>query len=93
MAVRQDSLSEIRYIKRQNLEQEARVVGNYYRDLIRSYGIDCTYWKLDTKEFTNYKGIIDENTRLLHAYGYDTTPVYDCSASMITYMEVETDIL
>lgn len=93
MAVRQDSLSEIRYIKRQNLEQEARVVGNYYRDLIRSYGIDCTYWKLDTREFTNYKGIIDENTRLLHAYGYDTTPVYDCSASMITYMEVETDIL
>ena len=92
MAVRQDSLNELRYIKRQNLEQEARVVGNYYRDLIRSYGIDCRYWKLDTSEFTNFTGIIDENARLLKAYGYDVSPCYNCSADMITYMEVQTDI-
>ena len=93
MAVRQDSIDELRYIKRQNLEQEARVVGNYYRDLIRSYGIDCRYWKLNTSEFTNFKGIIDENTRLLRAYGCNVSPCYNCSADMITYMEVQTDIL
>lgn len=93
MAVRQDSIDELRYIKRQNLEQEARVVGNYYRDLIRSYGIDCRYWKLNTSEFINFKGIIDENTRLLRAYGCNVSPCYNCSADMITYMEVQTDIL
>lgn len=93
MAVRQDSIDELRYIKRQNLEQEARVVGNYYRDLIRSYGIDCRYWKLNTSEFTNFKGIIDENSRLLRAYGCNVNPCYNCSADMITYMEVQTDIL
>ena len=93
MAIRQDSLDELRYIKRQNLEQEARIVGNYYRDLIRSYGIDCRYWKLKTSEFTNFKGIIDENTRLLRAYGCNVNPCYNCSADMITYMEVQTDIL
>lgn len=92
MAVRQDTQSELRYVKRQNLEQEARIVGNYYRDLIRSYGIDCTYWKLDTSDFTDFKGIVDENCRLLHAYGCDVAPEYNCSASMISYMEVETDI-
>ena len=93
MAVRQDSIDELRYIKRQNLEQEARVVGNYYRDLIRSYGIDCRYWKLNTSEFINFKGIIDENARLLRAYGCNVNPCYNCSADMITYMEVQTDIL
>ena len=93
MAVRQDSIDELRYIKRQNLEQEARVVGNYYRDLIRSYGIDCRYWKLNTSEFINFKGIIDENARLLRAYGCNVSPCYNCSADMITYMEVQTDIL
>ena len=93
MAVRQDSIDELRYIKRQNLEQEARVVGNYYRDLIRSYGIDCRYWKLNTSEFINFKGIIDENARLLRAYGCNVNPCYNYSADMITYMEVQTDIL
>lgn len=93
MAVRQDTQRELRYTKRANLEQEARVVGNYYRDLIRSYGVDCKYWKLDTSEFTNFKGVIDENRRLLEAYGVNQDPQYNCSAEMITYIEVEQDIL
>lgn len=64
MSVIQTQQHEIRYLKRQNLEQEARIVGNYFRDLIRSYGVDCTYYKLDTSDFENYKGIIDQNTIL-----------------------------
>lgn len=59
MSVIQAHQQEIRYLKRQNLEQEARIVGNYFRDLIRSYGIDCIYYKLDTAEFGNYKNIVD----------------------------------
>ena len=62
-------MSEIRYMKRKNLDEEARIIGNYYSDLIRNYGIDCIYHKLDTKVFGDFKGIIDKNTVLKHAYG------------------------
>ena len=46
MSVIQDKLSELRYLKRKNLEEESRVVGNYIRDIIHSYGIDCNFYKL-----------------------------------------------
>jgi len=46
MSVRQSKVSEIRYMKRQHLEEEAKMVGNYYRDILRQYGIDCNYYKL-----------------------------------------------
>jgi hypothetical protein len=59
MSVIQSTQPELRYSKRQNLEHEARIVGNYYRDLIRSYGIDCIYHKLNTNEFANFKNIIN----------------------------------
>lgn len=92
MAIIQSTESELRYMKRKNLEQEARMIGNQYRDIIRSYGIDCIYNKLNTNDFDNYKGIIDNNLIIERAYGYNTVPDYSCSASMITYMEVEQDI-
>ena len=59
MAVIQSNLSELRYINRENLEQEARIIGNYYREIIRSYGVDCSYYKLKTDYFENYKDILD----------------------------------
>lgn len=93
MAVIQSNLSELRYINRENLEQEARIIGNYYREIIRSYGVDCSYYKLKTDYFENYKDILDQNTLLRRAYGYDETPDYSISARMITYMEVESDAL
>jgi hypothetical protein len=92
MAILQSKLSELRYLKRQNLEQEAKIMGNYYRDIIRSYGIDCYYYKLNTNNFDNYTNIIDQNTILKHAYGYDVVPEYELSVNMLTYMEVENDI-
>ncbi len=92
MSVLQSTQKELRYLKRKNLEQEAKIVGNYYRDIIRSYGVDCTYYKLDTSRFDELKRVIDQNTVLKHAYGYDTAPDYSISANMITYMEVEQDI-
>jgi len=46
-------------MRRKNLEEEAKVVGNYYRDIIRSYGCDVNYYKLNTNIFGDYKGIVD----------------------------------
>lgn len=92
MAIRQSNLQEIRYLKRKNLEQEAKIIGNMYRDQIRQQGIDCRYYKLNTKNFEEFKGIIDQNTILRQAYGYECEPDYSVSADMITFMEVENDI-
>lgn len=92
MSVIQSTQPELRYTKRQNLENEAKIVGNYYRDLIRSYGVDCTYHKLDKSEFANFKNTIDRNTVLKQAYGYNITPDYSMSAHTLTYMEIENDI-
>ena len=92
MSVIQSTQPELRYVKRQNLDNEARIIGNYYRDLIRSYGVDCIYSKLDTSEFSNFKNIIDRNTLLKQAYGYNISPDYSMSAHTLTYMEIENDI-
>ena len=35
MAIIQQKIDEIRYMRRQNLEEEAKMVGNYFRDIIR----------------------------------------------------------
>ena len=75
-------------MKRKALEQESRIVGNALRDQIRQYGIDCTYYKLDTTDFTDFKGIVDSNAILKRAYGYNITPDYNMSANMITYADV-----
>lgn len=92
MSVIQSTQPELRYLKRQNLENEAKIIGNYYRDLIRSYGVDCIYYKLDTSEYSNFKNIIDRNTILRQAYGYNDSPNYDMKAHVLGYMEVENDI-
>lgn len=92
MSVIQSTQKEIRYLKRKNLDEEARVIGNWYRDCIRMYGIDCVYWKLNTKDFSSFKADINQNIILKRAYGYDLTPVYDVSADMITFAEIDSDI-
>lgn len=92
MAILQSKESELRYLKRKNLEQESRTIGNYYRDIIRSYGIDCVYHKLDTSFFDSFKTIVDKNTIIEKAYGINIQPDYSISACMLTYPEVEQDI-
>lgn len=44
MALYQDNNREIRYLN--NTEREQKVIGNYYRDIIRQYGVDVNYYKL-----------------------------------------------
>ena len=92
MSVMQNNSSELRYLRRQSLDQEARVIGNYYRDIIRSYGVDVNYYKLNTNVFGDFKGVVDQNVLLKHAYGYEISPDYSISAQMLSYMEVEQDV-
>lgn len=83
---------QIRYLRRKNLEEEARVVGNYYSDIISQYGIDCVYHKMDMSQFTDFRGIVDSNAVLRRAYGYDITPSYEASAEMVAFAEVDADV-
>lgn len=92
MSVIQSTQKEVRFLKRKNLEEEARIYGNMLADQIRMYGIDCIYHKLNTDVFGNFKGIIDKNTILKNAYGYNISPDYSCSAEMITFPEMQQDI-
>lgn len=92
MSVNQSTQSELRYIKRQNLTQESKIIGNYYRDILRSYGVDCNYYKLKIPYPEVFKTVVDQNNIIRAAYGEDPDPNYKISAEMITYMEVENDI-
>ena len=91
MAVNQNQ-TELRYIRRQNLKQESMIMGNYYHDILRSYGVDCNYYKLKLPYPEIFKTIIDKNNIVRAAYGEEPDPNYKISAEMITYMEVENDI-
>lgn len=82
---------EIRYLK--NLEREQKIIGNYYRDIIRQYGLDVNYYKLKIPYMEQFKTILDENAILRHAYGYEEQLDYTISAKMISYMEVQDDLL
>lgn len=92
MSVIQSTQQELRYFKRNNLLEESKVIGNCNKDLIRAFGLDCTYYKRDNSEFTDFKAIIDSNTILKRAYGYNITPDYHMSADMIVYPVAQADI-
>ena len=92
MSVLQSQYDEVRYLKRKGLEEESRIIGNALRDQIRQYGIDCTYYKLDESFSTQFKKIVDQNTILKRAYGYEVNPDYSMSVDMITYADVQQDI-
>ena len=86
-------MDQVRYMKRQNLEEEAKMIGNYYRDIIRQYGVDCNYYKIRVPYMEQFRKTIDDNVLILHAYGQDSEPDYSVSSDMITYMEVDSDLL
>lgn len=92
MSVIQSTQKEVRYLKRKSLEEESRIVGNALRDQIRQYGVDCIYYKLSSTGWLNFKDVIDKNTILKRAYGYDMNPNYTLSAHMITYADAQQDI-
>lgn len=92
MSVIQSQQKELRFLKRNALEQESHIIGNALRDQIRAYGVDCIYYKLNESGYVDFKKVINENTILRRAYGYDESPDYTMSVHMITYADVQTDI-
>lgn len=92
MSILQSQHDEVRYLKRKGLEEESRIVGNALRDQIRQYGIDCTYYKLDETFANTFKTIVDQNTILKRAYGYEMNPDYSMSVDMVTYADMQQDI-
>lgn len=59
MSTIQNNIPELRYLRRKNLDEEAKLIGNWYRDIIRSYGVDVNYYKLNTNVFGDFKGVVD----------------------------------
>ena len=92
MSIRYSNTDELRYLKYDNLKQEARIIANYYHDIIHSYGMDCTYYKTSVNLPPEFNKIIKSNHTLKQAYGYDDDPDFSLSANMITYTEVDDDI-
>lgn len=91
MAVIQTT-DQIRYLRRKNLEEEARIMGNYYSDIVSQYGIDCIYHKMDMSNFSDFKAVIDQNAILRRAYGYEITPQYHISVDTVAFAEVDSDV-
>lgn len=84
--------NELRYLKYDNLKQEARIIANYYHDIIHSYGMDCTYYKMSVDLPPEFEKIIKSNNTLKQAYGYDDDPNFSLSCDLITYTEIDDDI-
>jgi hypothetical protein len=81
---------ELRFLKRNQLEQEAKVISNYYRDIIRQMGIDCIYIKQDTEYPTIINPTLSAYEDII--YGEQNNMSYSASADMVVYMEVEQDL-
>lgn len=92
MAVIQSKQKDLRFLKRQNLEEEAKVIGNYYRDIISQYGVDCNYYKIKIPYAEYFKPILDHNNVIQAAYGQFSHPDYRLSTDTVTYVTVEDDI-
>lgn len=84
--------NELRYLKYDNLKQEARIIANYYHDIIHSYGMDCTYYKMSVDLPPEFEKVIKSNNTLKQAYGYDDDPNFSLSCDLITYTEIDDDI-
>lgn len=84
--------NELRYLKYDNLKQEARIIANYYHDIIHSYGMDCTYYKMSVDLPPEFEKVIKSNNTLKQAYGYDDDPNFSLSCNLITYTEIDDDI-
>jgi len=84
------TISEIRYLRKSQLEQEAKIIANYYRDIIHHRGIDCTYFRQDT----GFPSVINPSLSAYEdiIYGENTSISYSTSSDMVVFMEVENDI-
>ena len=78
-------VEKVRFLKRDNLLSEQRIQSEYYRDLIKMYGVDVVYFRKDNSFYDVPSGYCN------YTYGEDTTATYYLSAPMVVYMEMMGD--
>ena len=74
-------ITELRFLKKANVEATQKLFKNYYHDLIHSYGIDVVYFRKDLSFYEVPSGLAD------YTYGEDTTSTYFLSANMVIFQE------
>ena len=80
-----NTITELRYLKGTNVQNEQKLYAEYFRDLIHSYGVDVTYFRKDMRYFDVPSGLCN------YTYGEDTTATYYLSAPMVVFIEVTND--
>ena len=80
------TITNLRFLKRNNLHSEQDLQKNYFREIIHSYGIDCYYFRHDANFFEQPSAIY-----VNYVYGEKTTMSYWLSSSMVVYMEMHGD--
>ena len=89
MALPPISVTDLRYLKEDaGLASERLIVGEWYRDLINSHGIDVTYFRR-LNSFYNHPGAASGSCN--YVYGENPTDPYFLSAGMVVYGEVASD--
>ena len=83
---------DLRYLRKQSLEQERKIYENYFHDLIYNYGVDTTYFRQDTKYPQRWDLTPTLSGMEDLIYGENSNTSYYLSGDMVIYMEVENDI-
>lgn len=85
-------VNNIRYLRQNALEQERKIMENYFNDFINNYGVDVTYYRNDIK-FPDQIDLTPSLTGLENLiYGESSNMSYYLSGGMVIYLEVENDI-
>lgn len=82
----QGTITDLRYLKRSDLDPEQQILKNYFRETIHSYGVDSVYYRHDANLFEEPSGIA-----VNYAYGEKTTMTYWLSAPLIIYSDMKGD--
>ncbi len=81
-------VSQLRYLRRRNLENEARLQLGYYRELTQSYGVDVVYYHLGLDFFVEPASA---NTYANYTYGESPASTYSLSSDMVLFMTIDSD--
>lgn len=79
------AVTKLRYLKRSNISASNRMIREWYHDLVNSYGIDVSYFRLKNNYFTQASGSVNL------VYGEDTVAEYYLSGAMTVFMEMHGD--
>lgn len=80
-------VSQIRYLKRQNVQNAAKLQAGYYRELINQYGVD-TVWFMRQSDF--FSSPVSGSEYSDYTYGsVNGNSQFDVSANIITYVKID----